>query len=203
MTSLQWIQPSQADIVAVPNTFTAGQILPAASLNTNFTAIFNNVNGNLINTNIKAGAGILSSKLNFSSTAFAASMSCAASAARAFVLPDVSGTVVLTTTATFPKMVISAKSSAFNATGTSGTFYECDASGGDIVASLPASPGDGTMLLFECTSAAHNVLLTPNGAEFVRYAGITYSPLTLTKSGYPGGALQFVAVPSGWVGLGP
>ena len=55
--------PAYADIIAIPYTFTPGQTLPAASLNGNFTTIYNNYNGNITDANIKSTAAIQITKL--------------------------------------------------------------------------------------------------------------------------------------------
>ena len=50
-------------IVAKTYTMVDGQVAQAAEVNKNFDDIYNNVNGNLDNTNIKASAGIVDTKL--------------------------------------------------------------------------------------------------------------------------------------------
>lgn len=56
--------PAQADTITVPNTFSAGTSAQASQVNANFTAVTTVVNGNLDNSNIKAAAGIVPSKLS-------------------------------------------------------------------------------------------------------------------------------------------
>lgn len=55
---------AQADIFPKPVTFSAGQVLPAASLNSDFDTIYNGVNGNLSNVNIKTAAAIDPAKMD-------------------------------------------------------------------------------------------------------------------------------------------
>lgn len=61
--SLLPIQPSRADLVAIPNTFVAGQTLPASSLNQNFSVIYNEFDGNITDANISGSANIQLTKL--------------------------------------------------------------------------------------------------------------------------------------------
>ena len=68
--SLLPTQCSLANTVAIPNTFVAGQILPAASLNQNFSVIYALCNGNITNANISASAAIAASKIAFNTTVF-------------------------------------------------------------------------------------------------------------------------------------
>lgn len=57
-------QAAYADLINVPHTFSAGQVLTAAELNSNFSVIYNNYNGSISNQNIKVGAAIAPSKLD-------------------------------------------------------------------------------------------------------------------------------------------
>ena len=50
-------------LIAIPNIYTPGQKLAAASLNQNFSTIYNDYNGNITNANLSASAGIILSKL--------------------------------------------------------------------------------------------------------------------------------------------
>lgn len=48
-----------------PYTFNAGQGISASEHNSNYDTIYNEFNGNIENVNVKAGAGIVASKINF------------------------------------------------------------------------------------------------------------------------------------------
>lgn len=50
-------------VVAIPNTFSNGSIFDAPQVNTNFSTIYNEFNGNIDNANIKSGANIDAAKL--------------------------------------------------------------------------------------------------------------------------------------------
>lgn len=65
MILLLLIQSSQADLIAIPNVFVAGQTLPASQLNANFSVIYNGFNGNITDANISNSAAISLSKLQF------------------------------------------------------------------------------------------------------------------------------------------
>ena len=54
----------------MPNVFVAGQTLPAASLNQNFSVIYNEFDGNIRNTNVASDAAIAISKINYNAQAF-------------------------------------------------------------------------------------------------------------------------------------
>lgn len=56
-------------LVTKTYTFTAGTTIVASEHNTNFDTLYNLVNGNIDNANIKASAGIVDSKLNQITTA--------------------------------------------------------------------------------------------------------------------------------------
>lgn len=55
--------------IALPNTFTSGTTIQSAQVNSNFTTIYNDYNGNVTNANIAAGAAIVDTKLASISTA--------------------------------------------------------------------------------------------------------------------------------------
>lgn len=55
-------------IVTLPTTFADGIIPTAAQFNGNFNAIINEFNGDITNANVAASAGIVESKLTFSTT---------------------------------------------------------------------------------------------------------------------------------------
>jgi hypothetical protein len=61
---------AKAAIIVKPVTYSAGQILPASSLNSDFDTIYNDYNGNITNANISASAAIASTKINYNATAF-------------------------------------------------------------------------------------------------------------------------------------
>ena len=55
--------PLLAAFITLPTTWTAGQILTSSDLNAEFASVLAQVNGNLDDTNIVAGAAIKGSKL--------------------------------------------------------------------------------------------------------------------------------------------
>ena len=50
-------------LINIPNTFTAGTVAVAAQVNSNFSTIADDYNGNITNANIAASAAIADSKL--------------------------------------------------------------------------------------------------------------------------------------------
>lgn len=52
-------------LTSKPNTYVAGQTISATAVNANEDALYNLVNGNIDNDNIKSSAAISSSKINF------------------------------------------------------------------------------------------------------------------------------------------
>lgn len=64
--------------IALPNTFTAGTTIKSAEVNSNFTTIYNDYNGNIANVNVSASAGIVASKLNLAGIAQTISYTAAA-----------------------------------------------------------------------------------------------------------------------------
>lgn len=64
--------------IVLPNTFTAGATIKSAEVNSNFTTIYNDYNGNITNANISASAGIVASKLVLSGIAQTVSYTAAA-----------------------------------------------------------------------------------------------------------------------------
>lgn len=61
---------AMASIVTKPVTFSAGQTLPAASLNSDFDTLYADYNGNVTNANLASGASIALSKLSPTSILF-------------------------------------------------------------------------------------------------------------------------------------
>lgn len=49
--------------ISLPNTFTSGTTILSAAVNSNFTTIYNDYNGNITNANIASGAAIVDTKL--------------------------------------------------------------------------------------------------------------------------------------------
>lgn len=60
--------------ITIPNTFTPNTTIQSAQVNSNFTTIVNDYNGNVTNANIASGAAIANSKLNLASIAQTISM---------------------------------------------------------------------------------------------------------------------------------
>jgi len=63
------ISPGYTGTVTLSNTFTAGTIIDPSQVNTNFTDITGEVNGNIENVNVSGTAAITASKLNLSTIA--------------------------------------------------------------------------------------------------------------------------------------
>lgn len=61
--------------IALPNTFTSGTTIQSAQVNSNFTTIYNDYNGNITNANIASGAAIAASKLSLATIAQTIAMS--------------------------------------------------------------------------------------------------------------------------------
>ncbi len=57
--------PALADAIVLPYSYSAGQVITAAKLNANNLAITDQVNGNLSDVNIKVGAAIAPTKIDF------------------------------------------------------------------------------------------------------------------------------------------
>jgi hypothetical protein len=55
--------------ITLPNTFTAGTTIVSADVNSNFSTIYNDYNGNITNANISASAAISDTKLDLASIA--------------------------------------------------------------------------------------------------------------------------------------
>ena len=160
-------------LITKPNTFTVGATIIASEHNDNFDTVYNEFNGNINNANIKAGAGIVDTKLAQITTpskisgAALTSISSIPSGAGNLPSANMSDKVVLSATDTATELTIS--SGSVTATQSYHTIdTESDAASDDL--DTISGGIEGMVLIIRAINSARSVVVK-DGTGNIECAG--------------------------------
>ncbi len=167
--------PAFADAITLPYSYSPGQVITAAKLNANNTAITAIVNGSLSDSNIKVGAGIAPTKIDFT-------QGCAILRAAA-----ANGLTVGTTGDTVPRLAIDSEGDIhFGPGGVSARDIQIMRKAGPLIAirnEADSADADLTAKAITATGAIVGTTGTFSGAAQATALTLTTTPLPYTSGG--------------------